>query len=121
MKRGGFEEVTKHGGVFGVVGQVVGDPVVEFESVFATDVCKFGVFERTPEVFDGVEFRGVGREVLDREAGMLDEQIAEDLGPMMAPAIPDHDHLAAKVNENSVVSCRTRIGSVKAAKRSRVA
>jgi hypothetical protein len=96
---GGFEEVTKDGGVIGVVGQVVGDPVVEFQSVLVTDVCKFGAFERTPEVFDGVEFRCVRRQVVDREARMFGEEIADDFGPMMTAAIPDHDHVAAKVTK----------------------
>jgi hypothetical protein len=55
VERGGFGDVTKDGVTFSVVGQVVGDPVVEFEGIFVTDVCKFGAFERTPEVFDKVE------------------------------------------------------------------
>ena len=81
----------------GIVGQVVGDPVVEFESVFVTDVCKFGAFEGTPKVFDGVEFRSVGGQVVDRKARIFGEKIADDLRPMMTAAIPDHDHVAAKV------------------------
>jgi hypothetical protein len=36
----------------------LGDPNVEFENDFVGDVCKFGAFERIPEMFDGIESSG---------------------------------------------------------------
>jgi hypothetical protein len=45
---GGVEEFTEDGGVFGVVRQEVGGPVIEFQGVFMTDHCEFGPFKRAP-------------------------------------------------------------------------
>lgn len=97
MKWGGFEEVTKRGGVLGDVGQVLHDPVVELKGILVTDVGKFCPFELAPEVFHGVQVRSVGRQILDAQARMLGDEVADNLGPVMATAVPDDDHVAAKV------------------------
>ncbi len=48
MECGGVEEFTEDGGAFGIVRQEVGGPIIEFQSVFMTDHCKFAPFKRAP-------------------------------------------------------------------------
>lgn len=50
-----------------------------------------------PDVLVGVEFGGVGREVLEAEAGNATRQLLHRREAMQPQAIPEHDHRAPQV------------------------
>ena len=64
----------------------------------------------TPNVFHGIEFGGVGREVFQIEAEMAVKERFDFPGPVRSRAIPDHQdvswQLAEQLQEQEVVAKR---------------
>lgn len=52
------------------------------------------VFQVPPGILDGIELRGVGRELEEMDSGVLFFPAENLLSPMSAKAIPDHKDLA---------------------------
>lgn len=49
-------------------------------------------FQITPGVSDRIQFRGVGRQELGADGGVIGQEPVDGLGPMGVEPIPDQDH-----------------------------
>src|SRR3990172_6561315 len=75
------------------------DTVFQFVQMARSEVGQSAVFEVTPAVFVGMEFGGVGRQLLEGES-TLAAGVAAYEGPTVGPqSIPDHDDVPAKVGQ----------------------
>jgi hypothetical protein len=63
--------------------------------------CAVGesVVSLIPDLFGGVEFRGIGRKLFDRESGMVKEKLLDFFPPMDSSSIPQQDHRTVKMPE----------------------
>lgn len=63
-----------------------------------TEVGQFVLFPVTPDVFHRIEFRGVGRQPLDRESAPLRaDKLRDQPRPVLRQPVPDHQKLARQV------------------------
>ncbi len=51
----------------------------------------------SPNEFVGIEFRGIGREAMDAEAGMPPDEILNTSAPVDRAAVPEQDHGSPQV------------------------
>ena len=77
----------------------VGGFVVEVFEVAGDEITTMTVFEMTPELFDGIEFGGVGREPFEREAGEAFQQFADSGSFVHRAVVPDDEDLAGDLSE----------------------
>jgi hypothetical protein len=57
------------------------------------------VFEATPQVFNGVVLRGIGRQEFDMQPRMMSEELLHPRAAMYRQAVPEQDGLAWEVLE----------------------
>ena len=65
--------------------------------VIGDQVGTVAEFEVTPELFDRVEFGGVGREPLDGEPGEVLAELPHGVALVHGAVVPDDDDVAAEV------------------------
>src|SRR6266567_2248342 len=76
----------------------IGQSIAELAQIIWRSISEF-VVSLGPHVLGGIEFRGVGREGVHTEAGMIGEE-SPDLAPAMdRPAIPEQVDRAAQVTQ----------------------
>ena len=83
------------------------------------EVSQFAALQVTPEQFDGIELRGIGRQAFDLQPGLLGREVARHAATLVrTEAIPDeHDPLTAEVSlqgaqegDERRVGIRARVG-----------
>lgn len=65
--------------------------VLDLGDVVGSDVRKAAVFERGPDLLDGVEFGGIGREPFDVPAGRRGQGVGHAAVPVGAAEIPQEE------------------------------
>ena len=77
----------------------VGGFIVEVSEVAGEEITAMTVFEMTPELFDGIEFGGVGREPFEREPGEAFQQFADGGAFVHRTVVPDDDNFTGDLSE----------------------
>src|SRR5713226_3149270 len=72
--------------------------MAELAKIARAEVGQLVMFPVAPDVFDRIEFRGVGRQALDREpARLVADELRDQPRPVLRQPVPDHQQLARQV------------------------
>lgn len=79
--------------------EVFASDLVELPDIRRSEVGQLGVFEVIPQLFDGIQFRCVGRQPLQLQSGEPPKQLTNRLAFMHIAPIPQHDDRPPQVAE----------------------
>lgn len=91
------EEGSQECFVFALVGEGRLDGLVEVVEIVRDEVGQVGVFGVAPALLDGVQFRRIGGQRLEREPRRMVLLEPRRRRSVHAPPIPDEDHMATIV------------------------
>jgi hypothetical protein len=80
--------------------QRVSSVIAELTEVMRAEVRQLVMFPITPDVFHRIEFRGIGRQVVQRQAAPLaGDKLPDQVAAMSLGALPDYQQSARQMTQ----------------------